>query len=116
MPAFIISFAARLFGERFARAGAIATLIVAALAAIGVARLSWSIWLRAYDRSVIAVDRADANAQASGAVLAAERAAGASKERRDREFADEQAQLKEKADAAANDGSSPLDALFDQLR
>lgn len=116
MPAFILSLATRLFGERFARAAAVVMLIAAALVAIGLARLSWVIWLRSHDRAVIAVDRSNANAQASGSVLAADRAAGATKDRRDREFAAEQAQLKEKTDAAADDGSSPLDVLFDQLR
>jgi hypothetical protein len=74
------------------------------------------LWLSAHDRALVRADRAEADAQASGLVLGADRSAGGAKAERDRADAVTQTQLQEEADAAASAGASPLDALFGELR
>lgn len=73
------------------------------------------LWLSRHDRRVIAADRAAGDVAALNTTLAADRAAGAEKDRRDRAFDNEQSRLQEKADAAADNRASPLDALFNEL-
>lgn len=77
---------------------------------------AWSLWLSSHEDAVIRKDRDAATVEVQGKTIAGERAAGAAKDGRDRAFAQEQQQLKEKADDAAANGTSPLDALFDELR
>lgn len=117
----LISLGLRLAGrigvpEPLRRLAAIAALIATVVFLLLAARLGWSFWLAAHDRRIVAADREEASAEASGRVLAAERAAGAAKDGRDKAFATEQAQLKDDADAAARNRTSPLDAVFDGLR
>jgi hypothetical protein len=106
--------------ERFRKAAAWAEIavlaIVGAVLLFAAVQLAWSHWLGRHDDQVLTADRAAANAQASGAVIQADRKAGAAKDARDRAFADQQRQLQENADAAARASASPLDAVFDQLR
>ena len=85
-------------------------LLFAALA------LALRCYVSRHEQAAVLLDRAEANASANGAALAADRGAGADKDARDRAFEHDQDQLKEKADAAAAAGDSPLDALFDGLR
>lgn len=116
MP-FIGALAARLaaagISERFARPLAWAALILVAGLLLW---LAWTIWLGKHDRKIVTDDRNGATTQVLGNVIAADRGAGAAKDARDRAFAAEQSNLQEKADAAADNGASPLDALFDELR
>jgi hypothetical protein len=77
---------------------------------------AWSLWLDRHDARVVEADRSATTAQVLGNVVAADRGAGAAKDARDRAFQNEQSNLQEKADAAAGNGASPLDALFDELR
>lgn len=77
--------------------------------------LGLSIWLSRHDKAVIAADRAAADVAVMNTVVSADRAAGADKDQRDRAFANEQSRLQEKADAAADNRASPLDALFNEL-
>jgi hypothetical protein len=76
----------------------------------------WSLWLGKHDARVVKDDREAATVQVLGNVIAADRGAGAAKDARDRAFEAEQSNLQEKADAAAGNGASPLDALFNELR
>ncbi|WP_034157908.1 hypothetical protein [Sphingomonas sp. ERG5] len=77
---------------------------------------TWLLWLGKHDAGIVAADRNAATVQVLGNVIAAERGAGAAKDARDRAFQNEQSNLQEKADAAAGNGASPLDALFNELR
>lgn len=70
----------------------------------------------AHDRHVISQDRAVSNAEVLNAQIGAERQAGADKQTRDDQFATNQTEMKEATDAAAQNGNSPLDSLFDKLR
>jgi hypothetical protein len=88
--------------QRWARPIAWA-LLAAVLVSVG--WLAWSLWISRHDQAVRSSDR-----------NAADRAAGAAKGVRDAAFRNEQANLQEKADAAADNGASPLDAVLDQLR
>jgi hypothetical protein len=76
----------------------------------------WTHWLARHDQAVVATDRAAGTTAVLTNVIEADRAAGAAKDIRDRDFAADQTNLQEKADAAADNGTSPLDALFDELR
>lgn len=87
-------------------------LVLAALLVAGIA----SIWLGRHDRAVVAADRSQATITVLSNTIAAQRKAGAAKDARDRAFAEEQTNLQEKADAAAGDGASPLDAVLDGMR
>lgn len=100
-------------GERWARPIAWALLI---LAIAGTARLLWGAWISTHDKAVVAADRDAAAVQVLTNSIAADRAAGAAKDDRDAAFRNEQSNLQEKADAAAGNGASPLDAVFDELR
>lgn len=77
---------------------------------------AWSLWLSDHDAAVIRDDRAASSVETLGKSLDAERKAGATKDARDATFANQQDQLEKEADDAAANGTSPLDALFDQLR
>lgn len=99
--------------ERWTRPLAWAALILAA-AAIG--QLVWSHWLAGHDGRVVAADRDAGTVKVLTNTVAADRAASEAKGARDAAFRNEQANLQEKADAAADNGASPLDALFDELR
>ncbi|WP_337846233.1 hypothetical protein [Sphingomonas sp.] len=99
--------------DRVARFAAWAVaIVVLALVTWG----AWSLWLSNHDDAVIRKDRDAATIEVQGKTIEGERAAGAAKDGRDRAFAQEQQQLKEKADDAAANGTSPLDTLFDELR
>ncbi|WEK00614.1 MAG: hypothetical protein P0Y59_02665 [Candidatus Sphingomonas phytovorans] len=87
-------------------------LLVAGLLVWG----AWSLWLGRHDKAVVEADRSAGTAQVLANVVAADRGAGATKDARDSAFAAEQSNLQEKADAAADNRSSPLDALFNELR
>lgn len=73
------------------------------------------VWLSRHDRRVVAADRSAGDVAVLNTTLAADRAAGAAKDRRDRDFGNDQRDLQEKADAAADNGASPLDVLFGEL-
>ena len=109
MPAIVLKFATRLFGDRFAKIGAwvtiIALLIVAALVAKSV-----------YDSRLIA--RHDDKRTAHEAVQARQASETATGKDADRQeaFRNSQDHIKEKVDEAHDSGSSPLDAYFDGLR
>ena len=64
----------------------------------------------------VKLDRATGNADASNRALAADRAATDNQSARDAAFRNQQQQQEDKIDEAARKGSSPLDALFNQLR
>lgn len=95
------------------RRGLAEILLVGALALL--LWIGLGMWLSGHDKAVIAADRAAGDVAAMNSALAADRAAGAAKDQRDRAFAAEQSALQEKADAAADNGASPLDALFNEL-
>lgn len=99
--------------QRWARPIAWA-LLAAVLVSVG--WLAWSLWISRHDQAVRSSDRNAATVQVLTNTVAADRAAGAAKGVRDAAFRNEQANLQEKADAAADNGASPLDAVLDQLR
>jgi len=84
--------------------------------AICVALAAWSAWLSRHDQATVAADRGAATVQVLSNTVAADREAGAAKDARDQAFRNEQSNLQEKADAAADNGASPLDAVLDGLR
>lgn len=77
---------------------------------------AWSLWLDDHDDAVIQKDRAQTTIETLNSTVAADRGAGAAKDERDRAFANEQQQLEKEADDAAENGTSPLDALFNWMR
>ena len=104
MPAIVLKFATRLFGDRFAKIGAWVT-IIAALVAKSV-----------YDSRLIA--RHDDKRTAHEAVQARQASETATAKDADRQeaFRNSQDHIKEKVDEAHDSGGSPLDAYFDGLR
>lgn len=76
---------------------------------------AWS-FLGRHDRAVVAADRSATSVQVLTNTVATDRAAGAAKDARDAAFRNEQSNLQEKADAAADNGASPLDAVLGELR
>lgn len=105
--------------ERRAMPAPIARWTAWAIVVCAIALIVWTagtLWLGQHDRAVTARDRAAGNAQAAAAALNADRAAGAAQDARDRAWRNAQNQIEEDVDAAADNGASPLDALFDRLR
>lgn len=99
--------------DRWARPLAWLLLI---LAVAGIARLGWGLWISRHDKAVVAADRNAATVQVLTNAMRADREAGAAKDARDQAFRNEQTKIQEKADAAADNGASPLDAVLEQLR
>lgn len=89
-------------------------LLVGAL--VSIALVAWSGWLSRHDQAVRAIDRATSTIEVLNNTVAADRAAGAAKDGRDADLRNEQSNLQEKADAAADNGASALDAVFSELR
>lgn len=105
--------------ERCSMPVPIARWIARAIVICAIGLIVWAaaaLWLGQHDQAVTARDRAVGNAQAAAAALSADRAAGAAQDARDRAWRNEQTQIEEDVDAAADNGASPLDALFNRLR
>lgn len=102
--------------ERFQRLAAGFAGVVAALLLLGALYGGWRLWLHRHDSAIVAANRKAANDQVANMVNAADGVAGNAQAKRDADFANSQTELKEKADAAADNGASPLDAVFDRLR
>ncbi len=116
MPVLLLNLVARLgVPERWRGIAAWGGLLLAALALYGSVRGGIALWFAWHDKAVVAADRTAANAKLSARQIDAERASGASKDARDQAIATNQSDLQEKTDAAAANGTSPLDALFDEL-
>lgn len=117
MIAFLLPLVARLgVPERLQRAAAWIATALALAALAGLLWGAWGLWLGHHDTRIVGADRATATIAAQKREIIADRAAGAAKASRDDTFATNQQDLKEKTDAAARDDSSPLDALFNELR
>lgn len=92
------------------------TLAAGAIAVLG---LLWAVhgwWVGRRIDAAVERDRIDARAQAIEQARRADQVAGAAKADRDAAFTNEQAQLEKEVDDAADNGTSPLDALFGRLR
>jgi len=64
----------------------------------------------------VKLDRATSDAATGNLVIAADRKAANNQSARDAAFRNQQQQQEDKIDEAARNGTSPLDALFNQLR
>lgn len=102
--------------ERYKRLAGSALAVGSFVTLLGLLWGGWHLWLGAHDRGVVAADVAGANAEISNRTIIADRAAGADKRQRDDVFTNDQQQKQERIDDAARNDSSPLDALFGELR
>lgn len=73
-------------------------------------------WVHAGKDEAVRVDRGDVTAGAYNLVIAADRAASANAIERDEMFDNSQDQAKDATDEAARNRTSPLDALYNELR
>lgn len=109
MPAFLLA----MLPARFVKFALIAGTVLALMVVV-------ALMYRSHQRSVaedaITLDRADIRAEVSNRVIAADRAATASAIERDQAFANSQDQAKDATDEAARNRTSPLDALYRELR
>lgn len=117
MPVLILTLLARSgIPARYTKALAwlLFALIVAGLCWAAVAAFRG--WVADGKEQAVAVDRSDVTAGAYNMVIAADRAASANAVDRDEAFANSQDQAKDATDEAARNRTSPLDALYNELR
>lgn len=117
MPVIILTLLARTgIPARFTKALAwlLFALIVAGLCWAAVAAFRG--WVADGKEEAVRVDRSDVTAGAYNLVIAADRAASANAIDRDEAFDNSQDQAKEATDEAVRNRTSPLDALYSELR
>lgn len=102
--------------ERWRARAAVGLGLGMLLVLVAVAWGAVALWFGQHDAKAVSTDRAASNAEVLGRVVDVDRAAGAAKDQRDAANLANQSDLQEKADAAAANDTSPLDALFNELR